>query len=73
MDTFIFIAGIGAIFWGLTILAIMDVILKDFGSIKAKAIWGFTALVPFVGWLVYLVFGFRRGVRKNKQDISDND
>ncbi len=72
MDTFVVIAGIGAIFWGLTIFAVIDVLLKDFGSTKTKAIWGFTALVPFVGWLVYLVFGFRKGVKKNNtpQNIS---
>jgi uncharacterized membrane protein YhaH (DUF805 family) len=67
MDTFVVIAGIGVIFWGLTILAIIDVLLKDFGSTKTKAIWGLTALVPFVGWLVYLVFGFRKGTKKTPQ------
>lgn len=68
MDTFAIVAGIAAIFWALTILAVVDVLLKDFGSTKAKAIWGFTALFPFVGWLIYLLFGFRRGVKKNDAD-----
>ncbi|ACN13514.1 hypothetical protein HRM2_03960 [Desulforapulum autotrophicum HRM2] len=68
MDTFAIVAGIAAIFWALTILAVVDVLLKDFGSTKTKAIWGFTALLPFVGWLIYLLFGFRKGVKKNDTD-----
>ena len=72
MDTFVVVAGIGVIFWGLTMLAIIDVLLKDFGSIKTKAIWGATALVPLVGWLIYLVFGFRKGVRKKSGPGENN-
>ncbi|MFA5904361.1 MAG: PLDc N-terminal domain-containing protein [Desulfobacula sp.] len=48
----------------LTMLALRDIILKDFGSVKAKIIWHFIALVPLIGWLVYLVFGFKKGRRK---------
>ncbi len=47
-----------------TMLALRDIILKDFGSAKAKLIWHFIALVPLIGWLVYLVFGYRKGHRK---------
>jgi len=68
MDTFVFVAGIGLVFWGLTMLAIIDIITKDFGAITTKAIWGFTALIPFVGWLIYLIFGFKRGIRKKHQE-----
>ena len=52
---------IGAVFFILTILAVVDDARKDFGTIGKKAIWGVVALFPFVGWLIYLVFGFRRG------------
>lgn len=48
----------------LTMLALRDIILKDFGSVKAKIIWHFIALVPLIGWLIYLVFGFKKGRRK---------
>ncbi|MBF0259375.1 MAG: PLDc N-terminal domain-containing protein [Desulfamplus sp.] len=65
MDTYIVVAGIGMIFWGLTMLAMVNVILKDFGSVQNKAIWGVVALIPFVGWLIYFMFGAKRGVRKN--------
>ena len=73
MDTFAVVAGIAAVFWALTVLAIIDVLLKDFGSTRNKAIWGLTALVPFVGWLIYLLFGFRRGVKKNNTEPSNKD
>ncbi|SMC55435.1 Phospholipase_D-nuclease N-terminal [Desulfocicer vacuolatum DSM 3385] len=64
MDTFVVIAGIGVIFWGLTMLAMVDIILKDFGSIKTKALWGAVSLVPFIGWLIYAVAGAKKGIRK---------
>ncbi|OGR42628.1 MAG: hypothetical protein A3J80_00105 [Desulfobacula sp. RIFOXYB2_FULL_45_6] len=48
----------------LTMMALRDIILKDFGSTRAKFIWHFIAIVPLVGWLVYLVFGYKKGRRK---------
>ncbi len=53
-----------AISFGLTMLAMIDIILKDFGSTKTKFIWHFVAIIPFFGWLVYLIFGYRKGTRK---------
>ena len=73
MDTFIVVASIGAIFWGLTMLVIIDVILKDFGSIQTKALWGFVALIPVLGWIVYLIFGYKKGIRKKSDSISNID
>lgn len=48
----------------LTMLALIDIIKKDFGSTKAKVIWHFVALIPLIGWLIYLVFGFKKGQKK---------
>jgi len=48
----------------LTMMALRDIILKDFGSTRAKFIWHFIAVVPLVGWLIYLVFGYKKGRRK---------
>ncbi|WP_022665339.1 PLDc N-terminal domain-containing protein [Desulfospira joergensenii] len=48
----------------LTMLALIDIIKKDFGSTRAKVAWHFVVLVPLIGWLIYLVFGFRKGTRK---------
>lgn len=67
MDTFVIIAGIGIIFWGLTMLAMVDIILKDFGDIKTKALWGAVSLLPFIGWLIYFLAGAKKGTRKKKE------
>ena len=64
-------AGIGLLFFSMTMIAVTDVIRKEFGSMKVKTIWGLIALFPFVGWLVYLVFGFRQGRTPKKENIND--
>ncbi len=48
----------------LTMLALVDILTKDFGSVRAKFFWHFVALIPLVGWLIYLFIGFRKGSRK---------
>ncbi|MCP4108652.1 MAG: hypothetical protein GY749_24410 [Desulfobacteraceae bacterium] len=63
MDTFTFVVGAGIFFFVLTSLAIIDVALKDFGGIEKKALWGFIAFIPFIGWLIYIIFGYRKGKR----------
>ncbi|MBU1345061.1 MAG: PLDc N-terminal domain-containing protein [Proteobacteria bacterium] len=63
-QTILYLLIIFAISFGLTMLALIDIILKDFGSIKTKIIWHFVAIVPIVGWLIYLLFGYRKGQRK---------
>ena len=44
-----------------TIWAVVDVAQKDFGSPGKKALWWIIASVPFVGFIVYLILGFRKG------------
>ena len=61
MATVIVWIKISLFFYLLTVLAIIDIARKDFGSMGKKALWGFIAVVPFIGWLVYLIFGFRKG------------
>ena len=48
-------------FFMLNIWAIVDVGQKDFGSVGKKALWGLIAAIPFIGFIVYLIFGFRKG------------
>ena len=48
-------------FFILTVWALVDVFVKDFGTTGRKALWAVVAAVPFVGALVYLLFGFRQG------------
>ncbi len=63
-QTTLYILIIAAVSLGFTMLALIDIILKDFGSTKAKIIWHFVAIVPILGWLIYLLFGYRKGQRK---------
>jgi len=53
-------------FFVLTVWALVDVFVKEFGSTGRKALWAVVAAVPFVGAPVYLLFGFRQG-RKPEQ------
>ena len=65
MDNIVlYILLIAALSLGLTMLALIDIIKKDFGSAKAKLLWHFVALIPLIGWLIYLVFGFKKGEKK---------
>lgn len=66
MNTAQFVILCGILFWLLTCWAVIDIARKDFGAIEKKAAWGFTALVPFIGVLVYLIFGYKRGTPKPK-------
>jgi uncharacterized membrane protein YhaH (DUF805 family) len=66
--TVIFWIKISVVFYLLTILAVVDIVRKDFGTIGKKALWGVIALIPFLGWLIYLIFGFRKGKKPVRED-----
>jgi uncharacterized membrane protein YhaH (DUF805 family) len=66
--TAVFWIKISVVFYLLTILAVVDIVRKDFGTIGKKALWGIIALIPFVGWLIYLIFGFRKGKKPVQRD-----
>ena len=72
METVVAWIKIGTIFLILTLLAVFDVARKDFGTIQKKAIWGLVAVVPFIGWLIYLVFGFRKGKKPGRGEGTNN-
>ncbi len=59
---FIVLTGIG--FYLITCWAIFDIARKDFGGIEKKAAWAFVALIPFLGPIIYIVIGFRKGTRR---------
>ena len=48
-------------FFILTVWALVDVFMKDFGTTGRKVMWVLVAGFPFVGALIYLLFGFRKG------------
>jgi NhaP-type Na+/H+ or K+/H+ antiporter len=56
----------GAVFWLLTCWAIIDIARKDFGGIEFKAAWAFAALIPFIGPILYIAIGRRKGTPKSK-------
>jgi len=58
--TLIFLAACVPFFIG-TVWAVLDVAQKDFGATRSKALWWLVASVPFVGFIVYLLFGMRKG------------
>ena len=69
MSASIMVILVGAVFWLLTCLAVFDVARKDFGGIEKKALWGFVSLIPFLGPLVYFIFGFRQGRPKGEINL----
>jgi len=54
----------GITFYLLTCWAIFDIARKDFGGIERKAAWAFVALIPFLGPILYIALGFRKGTKK---------
>jgi hypothetical protein len=58
--TLIFLAVCIPFFIG-TVWAVIDVAQKDFATSRNKALWWLVASVPFVGFIVYLLFGMRKG------------
>ncbi|GBC60720.1 hypothetical protein DENIS_1679 [Desulfonema ishimotonii] len=67
MHTITVMAVIGLVFLLVTWMAVIDIATKEFSSQGVRIGWGITvALVPFIGCLLYFLFGFRKGVRKEK-------
>jgi len=55
-----FLALVVPFFMG-TVWAVVDSVQKEFGSPGRKVLWVVVAGIPFVGFIFYLLFGFRRG------------
>lgn len=73
MSTVSMVVGIGLLFYVFTCWAVIDIAYKDFSSLPVKAAWGFTALIPFIGVIIYLLFGCRKGKRREKTKNSENN
>ncbi len=56
----VFLALVVPFFLG-TVWAVVDSAQKEFGSLGRKVLWVVIASIPFAGFIVYLLFGFRRG------------
>ncbi|MEH0020898.1 MAG: PLDc N-terminal domain-containing protein [Desulfobacter sp.] len=55
---------VAAVSFGLTMLALIDIIKKDFPTVKEKFIWHMVAVIPIFGWLIYYALGAKKGTRK---------
>lgn len=58
----------GILFFLGTCFALLDISRKDFGGIEKKAGWAFLCMIPFIGVIVYLAIGFRKGKRGAQAD-----
>jgi uncharacterized membrane protein len=57
---------LGLFFYLVTCLLILDIAKKDFGAIHIQILWVFITLIPFIGCVLYLVFGYRKGNKPDK-------
>ena len=67
MNSVTLILGLGIFFFLLTCWAILDVAQKNFGSIEKKAMWGVIAWIPFIGFVVYFLFGAKKGLKDSEE------
>lgn len=72
MDITTIVLGLGVLFVSITFYALIDIAKKEFGSMEMKAFWVFTtALIPFIGVVIYFLFGYKKGKQPNPaEDIS---
>jgi len=56
----IVLALVAPFFFG-TIWGTVNAAQRDFGTLGKKAMWLFVAAIPFVGFIIYLIFGMRKG------------
>lgn len=67
METIKLIIITGLLFYAATCLALLDIARKDFGTLEKKVVWIIIAMIPFVGFIIYLVFGYRKGHKPLKK------
>ena len=69
MREILILAGICILFVLLTAWAVVDAALRDFGSTGKKALWIIVASIPFIGFLIYFIFGRRLGKKSSPPTI----
>jgi hypothetical protein len=55
------ILGLSVPFLLATLWAVIHASQQEFGSLREKVLWMMIAAVPFIGFIIYLIFGFRKG------------
>ena len=61
LHTIAVVLGLTAPFLLGTLWATVNAAQKDFGTLGKKALWLFVAAIPFIGFIIYLIFGMRKG------------
>jgi hypothetical protein len=61
MKTVIIVIALSVPFFVLTVWAVVDAALKDFGTPGKKVLWLLVAATPYLGCLFYFAIGFRKG------------
>ena len=55
------VLGLSVPFLLATLWAVIHAAQKEFGSLREKVLWMMIAAIPFIGFIIYLIFGFRKG------------
>ncbi|ACL04643.1 PLD nuclease N-terminal domain-containing protein [Desulfatibacillum aliphaticivorans] len=72
MNFAITVISLGTVFLILTWLAIFHIMARDFGSPVRKTVWGLVVVgLPFLGVLLYIIWGRRQGVRPSLEEITE--
>jgi hypothetical protein len=60
------VLGLSVPFLLATLWAVIHAAQKEFGSLREKVLWMMIAAVPFVGFIIYLLFGLRKGKKSGE-------
>ncbi|WDP91295.1 MAG: PLDc N-terminal domain-containing protein [Desulfobacter sp.] len=63
-DTLLYILIAVGLSFILTMAALIDIIKKDFPTVKDKFVWHLVAIIPVIGWLLYFALGAKKGKKK---------
>jgi hypothetical protein len=55
------VLGLSVPFLLATLWAVIHAAQKEFGSLREKVLWMMVAAIPFIGFIIYLIFGSRKG------------
>jgi len=61
LNTILIFIALTVPFFLLSVWAIVDALQREFGTIGKKAIWCLIAAIPFIGFVIYFLFGVRKG------------
>jgi len=68
MKTVFIMVALSVPFFIMTVWAVVDAALKDFGTLGKKALWLIVAAIPYLGFVFYFAIGFRKG--KKQVDLT---